>query len=78
MEADEGGNPFKSHQTLDHGKGFLWIDLPFLCDKQQIKSFTALQFYVVIAAALAGFFDVFIAFGVVLLSGKYLRFSWLV
>ena len=34
-----------------------------LCDKQDIKSFTALQFYVVIAAALVGFFDVFIAFG---------------
>ena len=36
-----------------------------LCDKQQIKSFTALQLYeVVIAAALVGFFDVFIAFDV--------------
>ena len=36
-----------------------------LCDKEQIKSFTALKFCAVIAAALVGFFDVFIAFGVV-------------
>ena len=36
-----------------------------LYDKEQIKTFTALQFHAVIAAALVGFFDVFIAFGVV-------------
>ena len=35
-----------------------------LYDKEQIKTFTALQFYAVIAAALVGFFDVFIAFDV--------------
>ena len=60
--------------TMEKGSSGLTCHL---YDKEQIKTFTALQSYAVIAAALVGFFDVFIAFDVVLLSGKYLSSSWL-
>lgn len=70
MKVDEGGNPKVTRPwTMEKGSSRL---ICHLRDKHQIKSFTALQFYVVIAAALACFFDVFYAFGVVLLSRKHL------